>query len=82
MRVLHMAPQTLLIRELLLVLAVVHKTVKRSQLHALYFRVAIGVVYGLICAVLITLVSLLVVKFLPCERLVRRNDDFIKLRFA
>lgn len=72
-RGLHVPPQAFLIGELLLVLAVVHQAGQSAQFHALDLRVAIRVVNRLIRPILVALVSPLVVKNVPRERLVRCN---------
>ena len=81
-RRLHVASQALLVRELLLVLAIVHQACQCAQLHALDFRVAIGVVDGLIGPVLVTLMSPSIVKFVPRECLISRDHNLLQLLLA
>ena len=82
MRGLHMAPQTLLVRELLLVLAVLHETGERPQLHALDLRRSIRVVNRLISSIIVTLMPHIVVELLPRQLRVLRDDDLFQLSLA
>ena len=82
MRGLHMSPQTLLVRELLLVVAVGYQTCERSELHALDLGRPVGVVDGLIGAVLVALVPHVAIELGPGELLVLRDDDLLQLLLA
>ena len=55
---LHMAAKAHLIGEGLLYVAVAHKASQRSQLHALDLALAVRIVYGVVGAVLVTVVAL------------------------
>ena len=79
---LHMAAKAHLIGEGLLYVAVAHKASQRSQLHALDLALAVRIVYGVVGAVLVTVVALPSVKSVPRQVLVRGDDDLIKLCLA
>ena len=79
---LHMPPQTLLVRELLFMVAVGYKACQRSELHAFNLGSSVRVVDGLISAVLVALVPHIVVKLGPRELLVRSYDNLLQLLFA
>ena len=81
-RCLHVAPKALLVRKLLLVLAIVHQTGQCAKFHALDFRVAIGVVDGLIGPVLVTLMSPSIVKIVPRKCLISRDHNLFQLLLA
>ena len=63
-------------------IAVGHQACERSELHALDLGRSVRIVDGLICAVLVALVANIVIKSVPRELLVLRDDNFVQLLLA
>ena len=82
MRGLHMSPQTLLVRELLFMVAVGYQARQRSELHAFDLGRSVRVVDGLIGSVLVALVAHIVVELGPGELFVLRDDNLLQLLLA
>ena len=82
MRGLHVAPQTLFIREVLLGLTIVNQASERTESHTLLHRLAVSVVDGFISAVLVTIMAHPFVELIPCQVTSSSNYNFAQFLLA
>ena len=78
----HMAPQTLLIREMLFRRTIINQAGKCPQLHPLNLRLSIRVIDCFIGPILVTIMTYTLIKALPGECLITRDHNFAELLLA